>query len=259
MKFLHTLTVIAVGLGALGAAAQEREAAGKRHYGPEYAQRVFKGAGGGEFKYGWLAPAQPKAGEKYPLVICLHGSGGNVRASAVLARPDMREKYPSFIVVGECERPFVWAFTDVLGRRKMPANPPEKLPVVIEAVRELLKTEAIDPNRVYIIGQSLGGAGSWGATARYPELFAGAVPICGFWKVEDAPKMATVPVWAFHGADDPTVPVKFSRDLTAGVTKAGGMAKYTEYHGVGHDSWTKACDEPGLWEWLFAQKKSLEK
>ena len=67
--------------------------------------------------------------------------------------------------------------------------------------------------------------------------------------------MAAMPVWAFHGGDDKTVPVHFSRDLTAAITKAGGTAKYTEYPGVGHDSWTKACDEAEMWQWLFAQRK----
>ena len=67
--------------------------------------------------------------------------------------------------------------------------------------------------------------------------------------------MAPVPVWAFHGADDKTVPVQLSRDMTAALTKAGGTVKYTEYPGVGHDSWTKAFADPELWTWLFAQKK----
>jgi predicted peptidase len=75
----------------------------------------------------------------------------------------------------------------------------------------------------------VGGVGSWGAIARYPELFAAAAPVCGAWRVEDAAKMAAVPVWAFHGEKDPTVPVHFSRDLTAAITQAGGSAKYTEY------------------------------
>lgn len=141
-------------------------------YEPEYEHRTFQGAADGELKYGWLAPTHVKAGEKYPLVICLHGAGGSVRASAILARREMREKYPSFVLVGECERPFVWAFADALKRPGLPEKPPEKLPVLIEAVRSLIKTEAVDPARIYITGQSMGGMGSWGAIARHPEMFA---------------------------------------------------------------------------------------
>ncbi|MDP1591632.1 MAG: hypothetical protein Q8M07_28000 [Prosthecobacter sp.] len=90
MYALPTLGLVAVLLTGSLALAQERPAA-KRHYGSEYTRRTFQGKPEGELNYGWLAPLQAKAGEKYPLVICLHGSGGNVRVSAVLARVEMRE------------------------------------------------------------------------------------------------------------------------------------------------------------------------
>ena len=221
---------------------------------PEYERREFKGAADAELKYGWLAPLHAKAGAQYPLVICLHGSGGSVKASAVLARQPMREQYPTFVMVPFADRPFTWAKTDVI-RRPGAETMPEKLPVLIEAIRSLMKTEAIDPARIYITGQSMGGVGSWGAIAQHPELFAAAVPVCGAWPVEDVPKMISVPVWAFHGEKVPTVPVKFSRDLTAAIATAGGVAKYTEYPGVGHDSWTKAYDDAEMWAWLFAQRR----
>lgn len=220
----------------------------------EYAPRVFKGANDSELKYGWLTPLKLLSGEKYPLVICLHGSGGSVRASAVLARTSMRDQFPAFVMVPEAPRPFRWAKTTAL-RRPGSESYPEKLPVLIETIHTLLKSEAIDPARVYITGQSLGGIGSWGAIAQHPALFAAAVPVCGAWQVEDVPKMIAVPVWAFHGEKDATVPVHFSRELTAVLTSAGGTAKYTEYPGVGHDSWMKAYEDAEMWQWLFAQRK----
>jgi len=223
---------------------------------PEYQQRSFKGSADAELAYGWLTPLKTATGEKYPLVVCLHGSGGSVKASTVLARQSMREQFPAFVMVPEADRSFTWAKTDVINRRGRTTDLSEKMPVLIEAIQALLKSEAIDPTRVYITGQSMGGIGSWGAITRHPELFAAAVPVCGAWHVEEAPKMAGVPVWAFHGEKDPTVPVQFSRDLTAGITKAGGTAKYTEYPGVGHDSWNKAYEEMEMWKWLFAQHKS---
>ena len=44
--------------------------------------------------------------------------------------------------------------------------------------------------------------------------------------------------------------------MIAAIEQAGGKPDYTEYEGVGHDSWTKAYAEPTLLDWLFAQKKS---
>ena len=256
-KLILLKGLIVIGAFANSVHAQGTAQSRNPRYEPEYEHRVFKGAADSELKYGWLAPLNAKAGEKYPLVICLHGAGGSVKASAILARKEMREKYPAFVMVPGADRPFTWAATDVIRRAGGPVNFPEKYPVLIEALRSVMKSEAIDPARIYITGQSMGGVGSWGAIAQHAEIFAAAVPVCGAWKIEDVPKMLGVPVWAFHGEKDPTVPVKFSRDITAAITKAGGTAKYTEYPGVGHDSWTKAYDDAEMWTWLFAQKRKL--
>jgi predicted peptidase len=67
--------------------------------------------------------------------------------------------------------------------------------------------------------------------------------------------IAQIPIWAFHGEADPTVPVTESRDMIAAIRKAGGNPRYTEYKGVGHEVWLKAFQEKGLVEWLFAQHK----
>jgi predicted peptidase len=40
------------------------------------------------------------------------------------------------------------------------------------------------------------------------------------------------------------------------IQLAGGSAKYTEYAGVGHNSWDKAYAETDLYVWLFSQRKS---
>jgi predicted peptidase len=223
---------------------------------PEYQRRTFKGAGDAQLPYGWLTPLNAKPDDKYPLVICLHGSGGSVGASSVLARNAMREQYPAFVMVPQAERPYVWAQANLGLHGGKNDDSPEKMPVLIKAILSLIKTEAIDPARVYITGQSLGGIGSWGAIARHPELFAAAVPVCGAWPVEDVPKMKPVPVWAFHGEKDNTVPTHFSRDLTSALNQAGGSAKYTEYPGTGHNSWTQAYADAEMWKWLFSQRRA---
>jgi hypothetical protein len=43
--------------------------------------------------------------------------------------------------------------------------------------------------------------------------------------------------------------------MIAAVTKAGGHPKYTEYPGVGHNSYVKAFQDPELVPWLFEQKR----
>ena len=131
------------------------------------------------------------------------------------------------------------------------------MPLVLDVI-EKLKAEfkSIDASRVYVTGQSMGGAGSFGAIAARPDLFAAAVPVCGGWNPADAKKMARVAVWAFHGLNDRTVPPERSRDMIAALKKAGGKTKHTEYEGVGHNSWNKAYRDTELWKWLFTQRLS---
>jgi predicted esterase len=64
-----------------------------------------------------------------------------------------------------------------------------------------------------------------------------------------------VPVWAFHGDKDATVKPHRSREMIDALKAAGAMPKYTEYPGVGHDSWSRTYRDPALYEWLFAQRR----
>jgi acetyl esterase/lipase len=67
-----------------------------------------------------------------------------------------------------------------------------------------------------------------------------------------AQKIAKTPVWAFHGAADPVVPVSESRKMVEALKAAGGNVKYSEYEGVRHDSWIRAYSEPEFFSWLLS-------
>jgi predicted peptidase len=101
----------------------------------------------------------------------------------------------------------------------------------------------------------MGGYGTWDLLARRPDLIAAAVPICGGGDEQEVGRFAHIPIWAFHGADDTTVPVARSRNMVAALRAAGANVRYTEYAGTGHDSWTPASQEPELLPWLFSQRR----
>jgi len=113
----------------------------------------------------------------------------------------------------------------------------------------------VDRRRVYLTGLSMGGFGTWSLAAANPKRFAAIAPICGGGNTADAKKLATLPMWVFHGAKDPTVPVQRSREMVEAIKVAGGNIKYTEYPEAGHDSWTETYDNPALYEWFLAQKR----
>jgi len=113
----------------------------------------------------------------------------------------------------------------------------------------------IDRRRIYVTGQSMGGAGVWNVIANRPELFAAAIPCCGSASSDKGSEAIAMPLWNFHGDADRTVPVSVSRDRIAARRKAGGHPLYTEYPGVDHESWQWAYTEPALISWVFAQRR----
>jgi predicted peptidase len=125
-----------------------------------------------------------------------------------------------------------------------------------------------DPDRVYLTGLSMGGFAAWAIAGKHADRFAALVPICGGvrapWDTkppqgnpyrEAAERVKKLPIWIFHGAVDPTVPVTESRKMSEELKQLGADVRYTEYEGVGHRSWEPAYAEPELARWLFAQAR----
>ena len=101
----------------------------------------------------------------------------------------------------------------------------------------------------------MGGYGTWDLVIRKPDWFAAAAPVCGGGYETQAEKIAKVPVWIFHGAADEVVSVSDSHSAFEQLRAAGGSPRYTEYEGGGHGIGAYAWTEPGLAEWLFAQRR----
>jgi predicted peptidase len=251
MRWILTMTTLAMS-AAVNAAEPEAH--------------VFK-ADGKTLPYRLMKPADTKAGEKYPLVIFLHGAGErgtdnkkqlvwfwNEKKASPMTRPEVAAA-KAFVVVPQC--PEGKQFVDVPWAKGSYKSPPisEPLKLTLDLVDSLLKELPIDADRVYVIGMSMGGYGAFDAVQRRPELFAACVPICGAGDPSKAKDIAHVPVWAFHGDADGAVPVRGSREMIDALKKAGADPKYTEYPKVGHNSWSPAFEEKEFWNWIFAQRR----
>ena len=127
--------------------------------------------------------------------------------------------------------------------------------IVAGLVNEVIAQHSADKDRVYLTGLSQGGFGTWATAAAYPKKFAAIAPVCGGGKVEWAKQYGKLPIWNFHGDADFVVPPRLSRIMVQAIKKAGGNVKYTEYPGVGHNSWNKAYDDPKLYEWFLSHKR----
>lgn len=226
--------------------------------------KMYKDAAGKTLPYRLLKPLDYDPKQKYPLVIFFHGVGESGHDNArqvgngirVFATEENRKKFPCFLAAPQCESGLMWVNTPwTLPEHVQPEKPSEPMRLAMEMCESLEKEFSIDTKRLYITGLSFGGFGAWDAITRYPDVFAAAIPVCGGADEHKAPLVAKLPIWAFHGDKDGVVKTIRSQHMIEAIKKAGGNPKYTEYPGVGHDSWNKAYAEPELLPWLFAQKK----
>jgi predicted peptidase len=248
-SFVVALTVMAVAFDVIAQEQLQRPGGANA----SYVVREFKGTNGHTIRFSLFVPAARRK-EKLPLVLCLHGAGGNTAAANVLADPELQKKHPCVVIAPACDRRETRWVKAAFGRGQ---DAREVLPELMEALDSVIQESAIDPARVYVTGQSMGGIGTWGVIARHADRFAAAVPVCGIWPPDDAAKMNGVAIWAFHGDQDATVPVRGSREMIAALKAAGVQpeARYSELAGVGHGSWGPAYANAELWDWLFAQQR----
>ena len=120
---------------------------------------------------------------------------------------------------------------------------------------DLLEQLPVDPDRVYLTGLSMGGIWTYGWAIQHPERFAAIAPVCGLWDPADACRLKDVPVWAFHGAQDPVVPLEGDQGMIDAIKACGGDARLTVYLYTGHDSWNQAYADPELYTWLLQQRR----
>lgn len=110
---------------------------------------------------------------------------------------------------------------------------------------------AADRRRVFLTGISTGGDATWAIGARYPDRFAGLVPMSSRPSLGDAVKLTGLPIRAFHNQVDPFRSAGSVREMCRRINRAGGNATSTEYPGFGHDSWTQAYGDEGLFDWMM--------
>lgn len=241
-----------------------------------FAQETFQketyiSSRGDTLLYRLLRPEVMKPDEKYPLVLFLHGAGerGNdnekqlVHGGQMWLNPVNREKYPAFILAPQCPETGYWAYTE-RPSSFAPADMPLEVPVspIFRTLKELLDfylaMPQIDKDRIYVMGLSMGGMGTFDMAVRYPEIFAAAIPVCGTVNPARLKAGKSVKFRIFHGDADNVVTPEGSRAAYRALKAIGADVEYIEFPGCNHGSWNPAFNYPDFMEWLFNQKKNDE-
>lgn len=219
------------------------------------------------FRYLLLPPhGGVEAGKTYPLILFLHGAGerGNDPQKLMphfptqMARPEWRERFPCFLLVPQCRDGKQWVNAPWSDQESTPLaeEPSGDLQMAMAVLEISLETLPVDRSRVYLTGLSMGGFGAWELAMRHPDLFAALAPCCGGGDESQVARLKDLPIWTAHGDADRVVwPIRSQRMVEA-LRKAGNDLQYTEYPGVGHNSWTPFFGDPdGVVPWLFEQRK----
>ena len=128
-----------------------------------------------------------------------------------------------------------------------------KIESIKKFIDRIIEKYAIDTDRVYLCGLSMGGFGTWYTAMAYPELFAAIAPCCGGGMAWNA-KTLTMPIWTFHGLSDKVVSPNQTMEMIEALKETNPHLKYDLYEGVGHNSWSRAFSELTL-AWLLSQSK----
>ena len=204
----------------------------------------YEEAAFGSMEYLIARPEGLAAGGKHPAILFLHGAGTRGHDLEKLkGNPFFRhsegKNLPAVVFAPQC-RESCWF--DVFGD-------------LLAFADSLPQRGDVDPDRLYLVGVSMGGYGAWQLAISRPSLFAALMPLCGGGMYWLADRLASTPVWAFHGALDESVYVTESINMVKAVNRRGGSARLTIYPDAGHNCWDPTFSGDDCWQWLLSNVK----
>jgi len=241
---MNWIAAMCVGTVVLASASYAQQPGEQTHR--TFRKRVVKTYTGQYLLY--LPPEYGKdRSRRWPLMVFLHGAGERgsdlekVKTHGPPKLVAQGKVFPFILVSPQCPEGQWWD-TDMLD-------------ALLDTV---LAKYRVDPDRVYLTGLSMGGFATWAWAAAHPERFAAIAPICGGGDPFLAWRLKSLPVWAFHGAKDPVVPVKMTTDMVDALKAVGGDVRVTIYPDAGHDAWTDTYNNQELYDWFLQHHRHAD-
>lgn len=207
---------------------------------------------GRELPFRLKAPDNIEEGKTYPLVVFLHGSGergddNQCHVMISLLKGINKNGTPCYILMPQLHSDGNWEDDDI----------DAALTSLIDEY--ILPNYPIDTKKLYVTGDSRGGAGTFDQVIRHQGKYAAAMPTCGYrlsflTSDEEILLLKDTPLWMAQNSGDTLVNPEFSRSVYKTLTEMGvEHVKYTEYKALGHNCWDRFYSEEGVWNWLFSQ------
>ncbi|MFJ8713601.1 prolyl oligopeptidase family serine peptidase [Streptomyces violaceus] len=188
----------------------------------DFAAGSFTDSAGSELDFRLYQPAgflrNPQTRTRYPLVVTLHG-GGEVadnnmtqltsnRIAVTFAKPERQRRNPAFVLSPQIPLP-----RPMDGPDGTDWTDPKVQAALIELIDTFVREHSrnVDTDRLYLVGLSSGGRGTYSLLAKRPEVFAAALPTAGWGDAATMDRITHIPIWADHSVDDPVVPYREGR------------------------------------------------
>lgn len=242
------------------AATQQSAPPGVVKQEPAFRKRTFTAKSGAKMPYRLFVPPQYDSAKKYPLVFWFHGgdgrgadnerqiSGNNEKGAHLWTTPQNQPAFPAFVLAPQCPTNDNWSDPELNELNN-------QLQMALDILAVVRKDYSIDPDRISLVGQSMGGLAVWTLLQKFPEQWAAAVVVGSYDNFTNPLAIARVPLWIFQSEMDRTVPVDLIRQMVKQLKKAGSSPRYTEYRRFDGEPWQKAFDEAELDAWLSNQKR----
>ena len=216
MRMVFRKAVLGVVIGLL-ALFIGQAAAGEDNQKPFQLDRTIKVT----MKYLLYLPKDYEQKPSWPLLLFLHGAGERGDDLNVVKKHgppkliDQGKQFPFIVVSPQCPSGKWWE--------------PFELSALLDEIVEKYK---VDQDRIYVTGLSMGGFGTWALAAHSPSRFAAIVPICSGGELRSTRALVNVPIWVFHGAKDPTVPLEMSERMVEVVPSKKSEAYFEHQDGA---------------------------
>ena len=212
-----------------------------------------------EMEYALFVPSKYDKAKKWPLMVALHGLGSNPQQiMGYRGLTDLAEKHGYIVVAPFGYNSGGWyGQRPPFGRKPDPENLYELSEKDVMNVLEIARKEfTVDPNRIYLMGHSMGGGGTWHLGIKYPDIWAGLAPIAPaiFRSTNDLEKIKHIPVIVVQGDKDTLVPVKGARQWVDKMKELKMTHEYMEIAGGGHID-VAATGMPKIFEFFEKHKR----
>jgi len=201
----------------------------ERHYDLEPAKEIMP--------YRLYVPTKYDGKRVFPLIVALHGLGGTEDSmfGPMYGMVPLAEQH-GYIVVGPLGYRIDGFYGGIPGTG--PASHSAQLSEqdVMEVLRLVRQEYKIDDNRIYLMGHSMGGIGTWALGAKYPDIWAALGPISGTGNPATVEKMRAIPEIVVHGDADTVVPIGGAQAMVAAMNKLGTEVKFVVVPGGSHMS-----------------------